>query len=75
MPEYAQYPCMAERTVLVTGGATGIGASLVEHFAAQRAKVGFVDIDEAAGHAFVDSLSSMRTRPLLVAADLTHIRT
>ena len=75
MPEYAQYPCLAERTVLVTGGATGIGASLVEHFAAQRAKVGFVDIDEAAGHAFVASLSSMRTRPLLVAADLTHIRT
>lgn len=75
MPEYAPYPSLAQRTVLVTGGATGIGASLVEHFAAQGAKVGFGDINEAAGHALVATLSSVRTRPLFVAADLIDMRT
>jgi D-xylose 1-dehydrogenase len=30
--------------VFITGGGSGIGASLVRHFAAQGSKVGFVDI-------------------------------
>nr|WP_243451577.1 SDR family oxidoreductase [Polymorphobacter fuscus] len=36
---------------MVTGGATGIGAGLVEAFAAQGARVAFIDIDEAGGAA------------------------
>jgi NAD(P)-dependent dehydrogenase (short-subunit alcohol dehydrogenase family) len=43
--------------VFITGGATGIGASLVTHFAAQGARVGFIDIDDAAADALVASLS------------------
>ncbi|MGE8331191.1 MAG: 3-oxoacyl-ACP reductase, partial [Paraburkholderia nemoris] len=31
---FARYPSLVDRTVLITGGATGIGASFVEHFAA-----------------------------------------
>jgi NAD(P)-dependent dehydrogenase (short-subunit alcohol dehydrogenase family) len=30
---YARYPSLADRVVLVSGGATGIGAAFVEHFA------------------------------------------
>jgi NAD(P)-dependent dehydrogenase (short-subunit alcohol dehydrogenase family) len=37
------------RTAVVTGGASGIGASIVEHFAGQGARVGFVDIQPDAG--------------------------
>ena len=48
MPEFASYPSLMGRTVFVSGGGSGIGASIVEHFAAQGAKVGFVDIDEPA---------------------------
>ena len=45
----ATYPSLRDRGVLITGGATGIGACLVEHFAAQGANVGFIDIDGATG--------------------------
>ena len=34
--------------MFVSGGGSGIGASIVEHFAAQGSKVGFVDINEPA---------------------------
>jgi len=40
----AIYPSLKERSVFITGGGSGIGASLVRHFAAQHAKVAFVDI-------------------------------
>jgi NAD(P)-dependent dehydrogenase (short-subunit alcohol dehydrogenase family) len=47
----AVYPDLATRTVFVSGGASGIGAALVGAFAVQGARVGFVDIDQAAGEA------------------------
>ena len=45
MVEFAQYRCLKGRIVFVTGGASGIGAEIVKGFAAQGAKVGFVDFD------------------------------
>ncbi len=42
----ATYPSLRDRVVFVTGGASGIGAAEVEHFAAQGARVAFVDIAE-----------------------------
>jgi NAD(P)-dependent dehydrogenase (short-subunit alcohol dehydrogenase family) len=51
----AVYPSLAGRKVVVTGGATGIGAALVEAFARQGSRVVFLDIDEPAG-------SSLATR-------------
>lgn len=40
-----RYPSLKDRSVLITGGSTGIGATLVRQFAAQDAEVGFIDID------------------------------
>ena len=71
MTQFATYPSLTDRTVLVTGGATGIGASLVEHFAAQGAKVGFIDIDTQAGTLLAAGLADARNAPLFVTADLT----
>ena len=61
------------KTAVITGGATGIGATLVEEFAAQGARVGFIDIDDAAGTALVAKLGAARHTPVFVAADLTDI--
>ena len=42
----AQYPSLRDRVVLITGGASGIGASMVEQFARQGAKVALIDVDD-----------------------------
>ena len=51
MPDFAIYPSLKGKTVLLTGGAAGIGAEIVAAFAAQGAKVGFLDLDAEASHA------------------------
>ena len=43
------YPSLKGRVVFITGGASGIGASIVQHFCAQGSRVAFVDIKEAEG--------------------------
>src|ERR1043165_9693456 len=73
MSAYARYPSLEDRAVLITGGATGIGATLVESFAAQGARVGFIDIDVATGQALAAQLEGARHAPVFVAADLTDV--
>ncbi|WP_418230143.1 SDR family NAD(P)-dependent oxidoreductase [Burkholderia mayonis] len=70
---YACYPSLAGRTVLITGGATGIGASFVEHFARQDARVAFVDLDARAGEALAARLADAAHAPVFVACDLTDV--
>jgi NAD(P)-dependent dehydrogenase (short-subunit alcohol dehydrogenase family) len=48
-----RYPSLKGRSVFVTGGGSGIGASIVKAFAAQGAKVAFIDIAEAPSRALV----------------------
>lgn len=50
---FATYPSLKDKAVLVTGGASGIGAEIVMAFAAQGARVGFIDLDEAAATALL----------------------
>ena len=45
----AVYPSLDGKKVFVTGGASGIGAALVEAFAGQGSQVVFVDVDAEAG--------------------------
>ena len=44
---FAAYPSLKDMAILITGGATGIGAAMVELFAVQGSRVAFFDIDEA----------------------------
>ena len=48
MNEIAIYPSLKNKVVLITGGAQGIGESIVEQFIKQESKVAFLDIDEKA---------------------------
>lgn len=52
----AIYPSLAGKRVLVTGGASGIGAALVERFAEQGARIAFLDVDDVAGEALAARL-------------------
>ena len=51
------YPSLKDRVVFVSGGGSGIGGSIVEHFAEQGSKVAFVDIDEAASRALAAKIA------------------
>ena len=54
--KYAKYPSLKDRSVFVTGGASGIGAEIVRAFAAQGSRVGFVDRDTASANALVEAV-------------------
>lgn len=54
----AIYPSLKDKRVLITGGATGIGAGLVEAFTRQGARVAFVDVAVDAGQALAERLGA-----------------
>jgi NAD(P)-dependent dehydrogenase (short-subunit alcohol dehydrogenase family) len=54
----ASYPSLRGKSVFITGGGSGIGAALTAAFAAQGAKVAFVDIAETESHALVEQVTA-----------------
>ena len=74
MPAYAKYPSLEDRSVLITGGGSGIGASIVACFCEQGSKVAFIDFDAAASQATVAEIAQKGHRPpLFLEADLRDI--
>ena len=69
----AIYPSLRDRVVFITGGGSGIGASIVEGFVRQGAKVGFVDIDEAASNKLVQKLKGAGPAPRFIRCDVRDI--
>lgn len=69
----ATYPDLRDRTVIVTGGASGIGAAIVTAFAAQGARVGFLDLDLDAGAALADRLAAEGAAVRFEPVDLRDI--
>ncbi|HUX44144.1 MAG TPA: SDR family NAD(P)-dependent oxidoreductase [Terracidiphilus sp.] len=73
-PQFASYPSLHGRAVLVTGGATGIGSSLVEHFARQGSRVAFLDIQDEPARALAASLIAEGCpAPLYLPCDVTSV--
>src|SRR5215469_2464416 len=70
----AIYPSLKDRSVFVTGGGTGIGESIVEHFCAQRSRVTFVDIADKPSQALVKRIAAKRDpAPDFIHCDLRNI--
>lgn len=74
--QYATYPSLNDKVVVISGGATGIGASFVEEFAIQGAQVIFLDIQEAASAALIKRLATtqnVKHAPIFFLCDVTDI--
>ena len=70
----ASYPSLEDRAVFVTGGGTGIGASIVQHLCEQRARVAFVDIQHEASEALVARIRAAGApAPAFIPCDLRDI--
>jgi NAD(P)-dependent dehydrogenase (short-subunit alcohol dehydrogenase family) len=69
-----RHPDLAGQGVLITGGGSGIGAALVAGFAAEGARVVFLDIAEADSRALVRHLDDkVAHRPHYIETDLRDI--
>lgn len=69
-----RFPDLEGRSILITGGGSGIGAALVEGFAIQGARVAFVDIAETPSRELCDRVEAATgNRPLYLRADLRDI--
>ncbi|MGO4440651.1 SDR family NAD(P)-dependent oxidoreductase [Rhizobium sp. RAF56] len=70
----AIYPSLKGKSVFVTGGASGIGESLVRHFCAQGSRVAFVDVVEDASLKLVAAIAGDGLPPpLFIPCDLRNI--
>jgi D-xylose 1-dehydrogenase len=67
------YPSLRDRRVLISGGGSGIGESLVEGFARQGARVAFVDILDDASKALVARLGASKWKPWFEHCDLKDV--
>lgn len=73
-PHDGNYPSLKDRIVFISGGGSGIGAGLVEHFCAQGARVAFVDIQAEAGQRLRDTIAARgHPAPLFIPCDLRDI--
>jgi NAD(P)-dependent dehydrogenase (short-subunit alcohol dehydrogenase family) len=71
---FARYPSLGGRVVLVTGGATGIGESIVVHFARQGSHVVLIDIQDEPANELAEALRVQGCpAPLYIHCDLKDL--
>jgi NAD(P)-dependent dehydrogenase (short-subunit alcohol dehydrogenase family) len=70
----ASYPSLRDRAILVTGGASGIGAAIVEAFTKQNSRVAFLDIQDVAANQLIHRLQTAGfTPPIYYRCDLCDV--
>jgi NAD(P)-dependent dehydrogenase (short-subunit alcohol dehydrogenase family) len=74
MCDHATYPSLKNKVILITGGASGIGAVMVEAFCAQQAQVIFIDILDTEARHLCDRVEEKTgLRPIYQYLDATDI--
>ena len=69
------YSDLKNKKVFITGGGSGIGASIVEHFCEQGSKVFFIDINEKSSNKLVSNCKNKKfSVPTFINCDLLNIK-
>ena len=73
-----KYYDLENKRVFITGGGSGIGASIVEHFCEQGSEVYFIDINDDESKKLIESIKNKNYRlPTYIKCDLpvsyTHL--
>jgi D-xylose 1-dehydrogenase len=72
--QFATYPSLTNRVVLISGGASGIGADMVRAFASNGASVGFLDVQDEPAEALVRELGGATGQaPLYLHCDVADV--
>ncbi|MER8971712.1 MULTISPECIES: SDR family oxidoreductase [unclassified Mesorhizobium] len=72
--QFATYPSLTDRVVLISGGASGIGADMVRAFASNGARVAFLDVQDEPAEALVRELAGAAGQaPLYLHCDVTDV--
>ena len=71
----AKYFDLEGKRVFITGGGSGIGASIVEHFCQQKSEVFFIDINEEASNNLIMKCKNKNFNiPKFIKCDLLNIK-
>ncbi|WP_376873879.1 SDR family NAD(P)-dependent oxidoreductase [Albirhodobacter sp. R86504] len=70
---FAHYPSLNGKTVVITGGASGIGEEIVRAMMGQGARVGFIDFDATRGAALAAELGGAAAGIVHANCDLRDI--
>ena len=57
-----KYSDLENKRVFITGGGSGIGASIVEHFCEQNSEVYFIDIDIKASNKLINKIKKKKIK-------------
>ncbi|MER8707239.1 SDR family oxidoreductase [Mesorhizobium sp. M1088] len=72
--QFATYPSLTDRVVLISGGASGIGADMVRAFVANGARIAFLDVQDEPAEALVRELAGAAgPAPLYLHCDVTDV--
>jgi NAD(P)-dependent dehydrogenase (short-subunit alcohol dehydrogenase family) len=69
----AIYPDLENKSVLITGGGSGIGEAMLRAFARQKAKIGFLDIKEDISRKLAAELQAAGAKVRFEPCDITDI--
>ncbi|RYP08939.1 hypothetical protein DL764_001592 [Monosporascus ibericus] len=75
MSQFATYPSLRDKSVLITGAAEGIGAASVELFCRQGSNVVFLDYNEESARKLTDKIAGIpgATTPTFMQCDVTDL--